>query len=75
MMFYTPKEVDDPISVHPYTPEYDDIRADLDDLFAVYFGKMVIGDYSVDQFDELISEFDALGGNEAMAALTEWYKK
>ncbi len=75
MMFYAPKEVDDPISVHPYTPEYDDIRADLDDLFAVYFGKMVIGDYSVDQFDELISEFDALGGNEAMAALTEWYKK
>lgn len=75
LMFYAAKTVDNPISVHPYIPAYDDIVADLNDLFAVYAVKIINGEYGIDKFDEMVGEFDSMGGNEAVDALNAWYTK
>lgn len=74
MNYYEPKEVLDPIAIHPTISEYDDIQSDMNDIFAIYLSKMIVGDYTLEQFDEMIAEYEALGGVEAERALSDWYK-
>ncbi|HML46810.1 MAG TPA: extracellular solute-binding protein [Clostridia bacterium] len=73
LKFYEPKQVNDPIMVHPYIEAYDDIASDINDLVAKYYSKIVAGDAKIEAFDELIAEFEGLGGTEAVDALNEWY--
>ncbi len=73
MNFYAPKEVADPIRVHPYTPEYDDILSDLMDTIAVYSAKILTGEYDISAFDDMIAELDGWGLTEGLEALNDWY--
>lgn len=73
MNFYAPKEVADPIRVHPYTPEYDDILSDLMDTIAVYSAKILTGEYDISAFDDMVAELDGWGLAEGLEALNDWY--
>lgn len=73
MNFYEPKQVNNPIIIHPYIEEYDDIVPDINDVMATYVTKIVLGEYELSAFDEMKQEFDDVGGNEAVDALNEWY--
>lgn len=73
MNFYAPKEVTDPIRVHPYIEEYDDILSDVKDTVAVYVSKIVLGEYAATAFDDMIAELEGWGLTEGMEAMNEWY--
>lgn len=73
MNFYEPKQVANPIAVHPYIEAYDDILSDVNDTLAVYISKIVLGEYDVSAFDDMVAECDSWGLSEGMEALNEWY--
>ena len=72
-IWYSAKEVKDPLETVPNIPEYQDGKTDLDDLFATYRVKFIMDEYPMDKFDDMKAEWEQLGGQEILDALNEWY--
>ncbi|MGC9469581.1 MAG: extracellular solute-binding protein [Anaerolineae bacterium] len=64
-----------PISQYaPPMPEVMGISTDISNLTEEYFVQFITGDLPLDAFDEYVSEWEALGGKDAVAALNDWYQ-
>lgn len=72
-IWYSAKEVKDPLETVPIISEYQDGKTDLDDLFATYRVKFMMNEYPMDKFDDMKAEWEQLGGQEILDALNEWY--
>ncbi|MGI6172498.1 MAG: extracellular solute-binding protein [Christensenellales bacterium] len=71
--WYAPKEVEDPLAAMPVIEEYQDCKADMDDVAASYFIKFIMGEYSFDQWDAYLNELEAVGLTSVVDALNAWY--
>jgi putative aldouronate transport system substrate-binding protein len=67
------KSVLDPTVSIPAIPEYVNKISDINDLCAEYFLKIATGALPVSAFDEFLTRFDAIGGNDVVRAVNEWY--
>lgn len=72
-IWYSAKEVKDPLETVPIIPAYQDGKTDLTDLFATYRVKFIMNEYPMDKFDDMKAEWEQLGGQEILDALNEWY--
>ncbi len=71
--FYNAKEVDNPLEMMPSIPEYIEYFANLQDLGATYFVKFLMNEYPIENFEKYKAEYAALGGDELLEILNEWY--
>lgn len=53
--------------------DYPDIKNNT--LYKEYVSKIIIGEYSIDKFDEFVEKWYAAGGEEVTKAAREWYEK
>lgn len=72
-IWYSAKEVKDPLETVPNISEYQDGKTDLNDLFTTYRVKFIMNEYPMDKFDDMKAEWEQLGGQEILDALNEWY--
>lgn len=63
----------DPALSKPVIDEYIEYMSDLNALAAEYFVKIATCALPIEAFDEYLEKFDALGGNEVVDAVNEWY--
>lgn len=72
-IWYSAKEVKNPLETIPVIAEYQDGQTDIDDLYSTYRVKFIMNEYSMDKFDDMKTEWEQLGGQEILDALNEWY--
>jgi hypothetical protein len=65
--------IKDPTASMPPIQIYLDKKADIDALCAEYFLKIAVGALPVSAFDEFLTKFRALGGNDVINAVNQWY--
>jgi len=73
LSWYESKQVANPIAAIPVIQSYIDCTADINDIAASYFIKFIMGDYGFDKWDDMKAELEAVGLNEVLADLNEWY--
>ena len=66
--------VKNPIAALPLLDTYSESFNDITDVTSEYGIKFVMGGYSFDQWDEYLSDLDAVGLEEMMVELNDWYK-
>ena len=66
--------VKNPIAALPLLDTYTESFNDITDVTSEYGIKFVMGGYSFDQWDEYLSDLDAVGLEEMMVELNDWYK-
>jgi putative aldouronate transport system substrate-binding protein len=69
------KNIVDPTTAMPVIPLYIEKISDINDLCAEYFLKIATGALPVSAFDEFTRRFNAIGGNDVVKAVNEWYSK
>jgi putative aldouronate transport system substrate-binding protein len=69
------KTVYDPADAMPAIPVYLEKITDINDLCAEYFLKIATGALPVSAFDEFLTRFNAIGGNDVIKAVNDWYAK
>lgn len=72
-VWYDCKEVDNPIAAMPAIEEYIEDYADIKDVASAYHIKFVMGEMGFDKWQDFLNETQAVGGDEVLAALQEWY--
>jgi putative aldouronate transport system substrate-binding protein len=69
------KNTVDPTTAMPVIPIYIEKMSDINDLCAEYFLKIATGALPVSAFDEFVRRFNAIGGNDVIKAVNDWYSK
>jgi putative aldouronate transport system substrate-binding protein len=67
------KTVLNPAAAMPAIPEVLKYGTDINDLCAQYFLKIATGALPIGAFDEFKTRFNAIGGNEMVKAVNDWY--
>ena len=65
--------VRNPAAIMPVIPQYIDRISDINSLCAEYFLKIAVGALPISSFDEFLTRFNAIGGNDMVNAVNQWY--
>lgn len=60
-------------SFAPPIEAVEDNAATLNDLKNEYFIKIISGAYSIDKFDEFVTKWNEMGGQDTLDGLNAWY--